>query len=562
MSQWAKDNDFLNKVLFVPPPPGYERIDFPQKLVWLGPKGERFPCLTLFPMSQKVHYVMLYCHGNGCDLGGVATLLRAIMLRLQIGIVAPDYPGYGLSEGTNPCETSVKNCGKLSLEFIVNELEIPLERIILMGTSIGTGVVSWLAKKVHEKKRKLGGIILQSPFTSIKAIIKQVNFFESSVANFFAQVGSTFIADRFPNKTALQGIKFPMLVLHGAADELIPATHGKMLFDNSSADLKQLVVFPGVGHNNFDWNVVISKLRAFLERVARYYQHEKKIFVTTVTPKIKLLRKGPSGHVEKRARERAKQSMKVSGIASSTMGSILGSAIGVVQSLAPEARPADEQSISKPIVTGTKKEPSVVTRKERAKTMFSRFKFSKKGEIDEEEEKGDLLPPPQKSPKKTSTAIKGRPRGFTSPGGKLRDPPSGLASPGPSGSGLSDQWTCPSCMKIVSGKYKSCPNCTHLRSGRKRTAPVNKAPETPKPSEPLDGATVLDLTGNPWACTVCGANNDGSSQACIRCTVKRGGGFLTWSCPMCGATNAGDLTQCSKCTLLRPTTTTKLKHKP
>lgn len=377
MSQWAKDNDFLNKVLFVPPIPCYDRIDFPGKLVWLGPKGERFPCLTLFPMSQKVHYVMLYCHGNGCDLGGVAQLLRAIMLRLQIGIVAPDYPGYGLSEAAVPCETSVKNCGKLVLEFIVNELKIPLDRIVLMGTSIGTGAVSWLAKKVHEKKKNLGAIILQSPFTSIKAIIKKVNIFESSVANFVAQVGSTFIADRFTNQTALRGVKYPMLVLHGAADELIPATHGKIIFDNSSADLKQLVVFPNVGHNDFDWNVVINKLRAFLERVARYYNHEKRIFVVTNTPTINQLRRGPSGHVEKRARERAKQGVKLSGIASSTFGSILGSAIGVVQSLSPEQKESPEASLSKPVVVARPQpapgKGAPASRQQRAKTVFSRW---------------------------------------------------------------------------------------------------------------------------------------------------------------------------------------------
>lgn len=335
--QWAKDNDVLNKVLFVPPPPCYKRKDFPWDMVWLGPKKDRFPCLMLFP-KRRVHYVMVYFHGNGCDLGGIHQLLRVIMIRLQIGIIAVEYPGYGLSEGTVPCESSTKNCGKLALEFVANDLKVPLDRVVIFGTSIGTGVASWLAKKVLEEKRELGALILQSPFTSIKALIKQVSIFKSSVANFFAQVGSTFIADRFANLEALRGVGFPLLVLHGADDELIPASHGKVIFDNSSAELKQLFIFPKVGHNDFDWNEVISKMRGFLECVGRHYGHGEKLEVNTNSPRISAKLKGPSGDVERRAVERAKSGVSASTFFSSAFGTIFGSAIGITETLTPETK--------------------------------------------------------------------------------------------------------------------------------------------------------------------------------------------------------------------------------
>jgi len=63
------------------------------------------------------------------------------MIRLKVGIIAPEYPGYGISEGY-PCESSSKKCGRLTLEFVVNDLKIPIDRVILFGTSIGTGIVS------------------------------------------------------------------------------------------------------------------------------------------------------------------------------------------------------------------------------------------------------------------------------------------------------------------------------------------------------------------------------------------------------------------------------------
>jgi len=369
MSQWVKDNDFINKVLFVPPKPSYSRADFPtNQLVWLGAKGSRFPCLTLFPSSNKapnvsqVQYVVIYLHGNGCDLGGMHQLLRVIMLRLQVGVIAPEYPGYGLSEASTPCESSVKRCAKLTLEFVVNTLKVPLSRVVIFGTSIGTGGACWLAKKILEKKRRLGALILQSPFTSIKAIIREVRIFDSPTVNFFAQVGSTFIADRFMNLQVMKGVESPLLVLHGEVDDLIPATHSKTIFDSSSADVKQLIIFPGVGHNDFEWNAVIKKVRGFLHKVARYYRHERKIAVRMKTRKLEEMRRGPSGNIEKLVNERASSSAKISTVIGSTVGTVIGSAIGVAQSLTPESKvehPAQSISDRHVVVQGMLNEPDV-----------------------------------------------------------------------------------------------------------------------------------------------------------------------------------------------------------
>jgi len=345
MAQWVKDNDFLNKVLFVPPPPSYDRNNFPNRLVWLGTKGDRFPCLILFPATKRVNNVIIYFHGNGCDLGGVGRLLLSIMFGLDVGIVAPEYPGYGLSEGSRSCESSVKNCAKLTLEFVVNKLKVPVERIVIFGTSIGTGAACWLAAKVLEKKRMLGALVLQSPFLSIKAIIKQVSIFNSSVANFFAQVGSNFIADRFMNLQVMKGVEYPLLVFHGIKDELIPASHSKTLFDASTADLKQLVLFPDVGHNDFDWNLVIKKLASFLGRVARYYNYESMIKVQISSPDVLAFHRPPDDEIERLAQERVNMSSRISEMLGSTVGTVLGSCIGVAQSLSSEVKEEPEQSL-------------------------------------------------------------------------------------------------------------------------------------------------------------------------------------------------------------------------
>jgi len=337
MSQWVKDNDVLNKVLFVPPVPRYGRLDFPNVLVWLGEKGERFPCMMLFPVNRKVRNVIIYFHGNGCDLSGIACLMRTMMIRLHVGIIAPEYPGYGISEGV-ACESSAKKCGRLTLEFVVNDLRVPLKRIVIFGTSIGTGICSWLAKKVVDKDKHLGSLILQSPFTSIKSVLKGISIFESQVANFFAQVGSTFVADRFTNLQCLKDVTFPLLVLHGADDDLIPVTHGKTIYEASKANLKKIVIFPNVGHNDFEWLLVIKKVQEFLDRLARYYGHGRKIRVEIDTKAVRAKRRSPSGNVEQKARDRARSGPKVTNLVSYTVGTLFGGAIGMAQALIPETK--------------------------------------------------------------------------------------------------------------------------------------------------------------------------------------------------------------------------------
>jgi len=157
------------------------------------------------------------------------------------------------------------------------------------------------------------------------------------------------------NLQVMKGVESPLLVLHGAVDDLIPASHSKIIFDSSAADVKQLVIFPGVGHNDFDWNAVIKKVRGFLIKVSQYYRHEKKITVRTNTRKLNALQRGPSGNIEKLAMERASSSAKISSVIGSTVGTVIGSAIGVAQSLTPETKEEPAQSLSEKhvIVQGT-----------------------------------------------------------------------------------------------------------------------------------------------------------------------------------------------------------------
>ena len=74
--------------------------------------------------------------------------------------IAYDYPGYGLSTGT-PSEESCYESIDTVYQYLLNELGRSPERILIWGRSLGTGPSCYLASQ-----QKVGGIILETPFTS------------------------------------------------------------------------------------------------------------------------------------------------------------------------------------------------------------------------------------------------------------------------------------------------------------------------------------------------------------------------------------------------------------
>lgn len=59
-------------------------------------------------------------------------------------------------------------------DFLTKVLEIPSSQIFVFGRSIGSGPSSYLSSI-----RELGGLVLMSPFTSVKSVAKNLVGFMS-----------------------------------------------------------------------------------------------------------------------------------------------------------------------------------------------------------------------------------------------------------------------------------------------------------------------------------------------------------------------------------------------
>jgi pimeloyl-ACP methyl ester carboxylesterase len=215
---------FAEQLMFFPPPPGYQ--DGPEILKLQSRSGERIAAVHL--AARPGLPTLLFTHGNAEDLGDVMSLAEA-WNDAGLGVLAYDFPGYGLSSG-NPREATCEAAIDAAWDYLTKNAGIPGNRIIVVGRSVGSGPSVWLAERKNP-----AGLILISPFTSAFSVRLPVPLFPR---------------DRFPNLKRMPRVDCPLLVIHGEDDRLIPPLHGRRLLAASPANDKTYLGIQGAGHND------------------------------------------------------------------------------------------------------------------------------------------------------------------------------------------------------------------------------------------------------------------------------------------------------------------------
>ena len=137
------------------------------------------------------------------------------------------------------------------IDYLSEKCGFSTENIILFGRSIGTGPAVYAAGR-----RPVGGLILMSPYTSIRAVVKHI-------------VGSVLqyaVAERFMNVNEISKVECPTLFVHGKLDELIPYQHSLELHKNCICSTE--VVLPDhMTHNEFNiFNDLLYPMARFLRK--------------------------------------------------------------------------------------------------------------------------------------------------------------------------------------------------------------------------------------------------------------------------------------------------------
>lgn len=255
---WSRlHHGLVTKLLFPCPPSSYRKDSFPDQLVWVpnlpfpgrtsgtgerGAGGKSVPCLLL--KHEKPTVLAIFFHGNGEDLGRVHNFSTFFRTCFNSTVLAVEYPGYGVHEASNVSREGIIENAHAVLRYATHELDFPLERIVIVGRSIGSGPCLMLASSF-----KVGCCILVAPFRSVKRCFGDA----------LGERAAEYVDEWFDNEEAIRKLSTPVLFVHGQQDHIVSWRHSLYLYEQCVAR-KVLIAPEKMMHNsclaeNLSWFV-------------------------------------------------------------------------------------------------------------------------------------------------------------------------------------------------------------------------------------------------------------------------------------------------------------------
>lgn len=174
--------------------------------------------------------LVFYLHGNAGNLQSwfvTADFYR----RAGYDLFMLDYRGYGKSSGKIESEAQLRADVRAAWDSIAPRYTG--KRRVIVGRSLGTALAAELAVQVQPDE-----LVLISPYVRMVELMRQ----------HFPLLPTWLL--RYPLDTAgsLKNWQGPLLLLHGARDEMIPASHSLQL--QQLAPQSRLTLIPGANHSD------------------------------------------------------------------------------------------------------------------------------------------------------------------------------------------------------------------------------------------------------------------------------------------------------------------------
>jgi len=183
--------------------------------------------------------LLLYLHGNA---GGVTAAAWLADQLPGVDVLTVSYRGYPASEG-RPSQEGLTLDAQAAWDFVVTDLGVPPERVVVHGRSLGGGVAMQLLRGVEP-----GGVVLESTFTALAPV---------AARQLPGVPVGWLLRHPFRSERVAPRVRSPALVIHGTQDGLVPFAHGEALA--AALPRADLVAVEGHGH---DWLLDDPQARA------------------------------------------------------------------------------------------------------------------------------------------------------------------------------------------------------------------------------------------------------------------------------------------------------------
>ena len=208
-----------------PPPAGAEQLSVTTS------DGNTLQGLHIRPVHQpETSTLILGFGGNAWNGQDVATYLHE--LYPEADVVAFHYRGYSPSTGSPSAEALIADAPRI---YDLAVERVKPHRIIAVGFSIGSGIAAQLAAK-----RKLDGLIMVTPFDSLKAVAQSLYP--------WLPIGPIF-QHEIDAAGPLKGSHLPFAIIAAQNDEIVPPERTAALREQLPKPVFDRTI-PRAGHND------------------------------------------------------------------------------------------------------------------------------------------------------------------------------------------------------------------------------------------------------------------------------------------------------------------------
>lgn len=170
------------------------------------------------PASQATTATILFCHGNGGDIGDRVGTIR-VFHQMGFNVIIFDYQGYGNSTGQTT-EQGTYDDAMSAWNYLINEKKLKPENISIFGRSLGGAIAVQLAEQVNPKC-----LVVESSFSSAPDMAARMFPFLPS---------RTLCKYKYKSSERIKSIHCPVIIAHGKDDNTIPYDFGRKVFDNAN----------------------------------------------------------------------------------------------------------------------------------------------------------------------------------------------------------------------------------------------------------------------------------------------------------------------------------------
>jgi len=192
---------------------------------------------------------ILIFHGNAGNLFNRVYKLNELN-KLDVNILLISWRGFSGNKG-KPTEKNLYRDADEAVKWLNNQGVIS-KNIILYGESLGTGVATELGTS-----NAFGGIILESPFTSIANAAKI--YYPYLPVNII-------LKDRYNSISKIKNITTPILIMHGKKDNIVPQKMGLELYEK--ANQPKFSYFPENDDHMMEYNDnLLNSIKLFINKI-------------------------------------------------------------------------------------------------------------------------------------------------------------------------------------------------------------------------------------------------------------------------------------------------------